>query len=459
VSRRPLEPCVKPGVRRFDYAARVVGAKKGQSRNSAAAGRQRLALVVFGVLLGGLFLGFAVSQGISAPSVASGDVAKVEGVPDEIATISEDEFKLALLQQVAQGGLKKPPKPGEKKYEELKEAALSELLDAIWLQGEAEELGIAVTPKEIEIELEQIKDQNFKTDAEYEKFLKTSRFTEEDVLDRVKLQIVSTQIQQRMTGAAPPATDSEIEDYYADELEAQFTEPESREARVVVNEDQAKIEDAKAQLEKDSTPASWKKVAEKVSEDPNTKSKGGLQAGLTRELLQSQPELASAVFDNDAGTIVGPTAVAGKYFLTEVVKLNPSSTQSLKEVRAQIKSQLDQQLQQEFFSEFVAGYQSRWEARTVCAEDYLIERCSNYVGDGHPSTAPEACYEADPKGGTPKDCPAPVQQVAPAFPGSVSETNPQGDRLPQRPRPEGLKELGEEEVGLPGGAAPPPLPE
>jgi foldase protein PrsA len=436
-----------------------VGAKQGQSRNSAAAGRQRLGLVVFGVLLVALFLGIAVTQGLGAPSVSSGDVAKVEDVPEDFGTISEADFKRALLQQAAQNGDKKIPKPGEDKYEELKEAALSELLDAIWLRGEAEELGIEVTPKQIETELEQIKKQNFKTDAEYAQFLKTSRFTQQDVIDRVRLQIVSTQIQEQMTGLAPPATDAEIENFYETERETQFTEPESREARIVVNEDEGKIEQAKAELEKENSPANWKKIAAKVSEDPNTKGKGGLQAGLTPELLQSQKELSAALFENDAGVIVGPTPVAGKFFLTEVVKLQPSKTQSLKEVRGQIKSQLDQQLQQEFFSEFVSDYQSKWEARTICADGYVIERCSNFVSDGRPPSAPEACYEADPKGGIPADCPAPVQQVAPAVPGSVTEAKPQGDRLPQRPRPEGLKETDVPEVGLPGGAEPPPLPE
>ena len=429
-----------------------MGAKKGQSRKSVAAGRQRLALVVFAALLVGLFVGFAVAQGLGGPSVPSGDVAVVEGVPDEVGTISEADFKRAVVQQAAQGGLKKTPKPGEKKYEELRDAALTELLEAIWIQGEAEELGLEVTPKQIETELEQIKEQNFKTDAEYEKFLKTSRFTQEDVLDRVKLQVVSTRIQEQITESAPQATSEEIESFYDSELETQFTEPESREARVIVNKDEAKVKEAQEQLEEDNSPANWKKVAAKVSEDPNTKSKGGLQAGLTEELLQSQPELSAAIFDNAAGAIVGPTSVAGKFFLTEVVKLNPSKTQSLKEARGQIKSQLDQQLQQEFFSEFVADYQSKWESRTFCAEDFLIEECANYAGSDRPSGAPEACYEADPKNPA-KDCPAPVQQPSPARPGSASEIEPQGERLPQRPRPEGLKEANEEEgTVLPGGA-------
>lgn len=438
-----------------------MGAKQGQTRKSVADGRQRLALVVFGVLLIGLFLGFAITQGIAGPSVPSGAVAVVEEVPEEIGIVTDGDFKLALLQQAAAEGVKKLPKPGEKKYDDLRKATLEELLNRIWLQGEAEELGIGVTEKQIETELEQIKKQNFESDAEYEKFLKTSRLSKEDVLDRVKLQILSEQIQQQISGLASPATAEEIEDYYEAELATQFTEPATREARIIVNEDEAKVEDAKARLEEDNSPANWKKLAAKISEDPNTKSTGGLQAGLTEELLQSQPELSAAIFGNDPGEVVGPTPVAGKFFVTEVVKLKPSKTQGLKEVRAQIKSQLDQQLQQEFFTEFVTDFQSKWESRTVCAEDFvdLVEKCSNFHGTGHPSGAPEACYEADPKGGPPAGCPAPVQQVAPAIPGSVSETKPQGERLPQRPRPEGLEESEVPEVGLPGGAAPPPVAE
>jgi foldase protein PrsA len=271
----------------------------------------------------------------------------------------------------------------------------------------------------------------------------------------VKLQLLSTRIQEAITNVAPPATDAEVEEYYEAQLATQYTTPESRDVRILVNKDREKAEQAKAALEKDSSPANWKKVATEFSEDPSTKNQGGLQTGLTEELLQSQGPLKDAVFGSAVGVVVGPTAVEGKYFVTEVEKLNPASVQSLKEVRGSIKSQLTQQLQQEFFAEFVSGYQSKWEARTFCAEDFLIERCANYKGDGRPPSAPEACYEADPKGGPPKDCPAPIQQLAPALPGSVTTSEPKGKRLAQRPRPEGLKEAGEEEgLELPEGVPP-----
>ncbi len=412
-----------------------MGAKAGQSRKL---GRQRLALVVFGALFVILFAGYAIAEGIGHPSVPSGDVAIVEQVPDDIGTVSEADFKRVLLQQAAQAKLKKPPKPGASKYEELKEAAMGELLDTIWIQGEAEELGISVTPKQIATELAQIKKTNFKTPAEYRKFLKTSNFTKADVVARVKLQLLSTQIQEQISKEAPAPSSDEISDYYDLTKDAQFTTKQSRDVRLIINRNKAQIEKAKAQLDEDHSVAGWKKVAAKYSSDPTTKSKGGLQKEIGEESVQGP--LKKAIFGGATGEVKGPFVLQGNYFVVEVVKLNPEKVKPLSEVRAQISSQLAQQTQQEFFSEFVSDYQSKWASRTFCADGFVIERCANYVGSGHPSTAPASCYEANPKGGTPPECPAPVAQAAPAVPGTVAILKPQGQRLPQRPRPAGPEE-------------------
>jgi parvulin-like peptidyl-prolyl isomerase len=430
-----------------------VGANPGQSRKS---GRQRLALVLFGALFVVLFAGYAIAQGLGHPGVPDGDVAIVTHVPAEIGSVSEADFKRALLQQAAQAKLKKPPQPGDEKYDELKEAALGELLDTIWIQGEAEELGISVTPKQIATELAQIKKTNFKTPAEYKKFLVTSHFTKADVLARVKLQLLSTQIQEQISKEAPPPSSSEIADYYNASKDAQYTTPESRDVRVVVNKDKAKTEAAKAALEKDDSPASWEKVATKYSEDPTTKSKGGLQPALTEELLASQEELKSAIFGNPGNVVVGPVTVQGKYFVVEVVKLNPAKVKTLAEVSTEIKTQLTQTLAQEVFSEFVSEYQSKWSSRTFCASGFEIERCANDPPAKRVAKEREAyksCYEASPKKPA-KECPAPVAQTKPAMPGSITILKPAGEPLPQRPRPEGLEEAAGAGSVLPEGVTP-----
>jgi parvulin-like peptidyl-prolyl isomerase len=431
-----------------------VGAKAGQRGKPGkdrAGGRQRLALILFGALFLLLFVGFAIAQGLTGPSVPSGDVVHVSDVPDEIANVSEDQLKRTILRQAAGEGQEAAvPKPGTDKYEELKTKAMTELIEGIWLRGEAEELGISVTEKQVEEELATIKKQNFPTEAQFQKFLKKSRFTPEEVNDLVELQVLVKEIQERINSEAPPPTGAQIEAYYEAEKDSQFTTKESRDVRIVLNKDEGEVEAAKKELEADNSPDSWKKVATKYSSDPTSKTKGGLQEGLTEEFLQGP--LKTAIFDAATNELIGPIKFQGNYIVAEVVKLNPGKVQKLAEAKQQIESTLLQESQQEFLSEFAADYRDKWSSRTVCASGFEMELCGNYKGDGRPANASPACYEADPKS-PPTECPSPVTPISPALPGTVTEVKPKGEPFPQRPRPEGSGEAGEE-VPVPAGVPP-----
>ncbi|HET9197984.1 MAG TPA: peptidyl-prolyl cis-trans isomerase [Solirubrobacterales bacterium] len=408
---------------------------RGPGRDDRSAGRQRLALILFGALLVLLFAGFAIAQGLTGPSVPSGDAAHISNVPDEFANISQEKLKRATIRQATSGEekAKKPPKPGTDKYEELQGKALTELIEGVWIRGEGEEMGVAVTPKQVEDELETIKKQNFPTPAAYKKFLAESQFTQEEVDQLVELQILTKEIQEEVSNQAPKPSSAEIEAYYEAEKETQFTTKESRDVRLILNEDKGEAEAAKKALEKDSSPDNWKKVAKKYSSDPTSAAKGGLQEGITEEFLQGP--LKAAIFDSPTGELVGPINYQKNWVITEVVKLTPAKVQDLAEVKAQIESTLGQQTQQEYLSEFVADFESKWSQRTVCASGFEIEKCGNFKGNGHPKNASPACFEADPK--TPAtECPSPVTPISPALPGTVSETKRKGEQFPQRPLPE-----------------------
>jgi parvulin-like peptidyl-prolyl isomerase len=423
-------------------------------RSSAAAPLQRLGLIIFGAVFVLFFVGFAIAQGIGHPSVPAGDVALIESVPSNIGHVSEAEYKRSLLQTASQGGLKKLPKPGEKQYEELQKSALGNLFSAIWIQGQAEEMGIVVSEKQIATELAQIKKSNFKTAAAYKKFLKTSHFTESDVNQRVKLKILGTQIQQQIGKSTPMPSSSQTQQYYEAAKATQFTTPPSRDVRLVLNKDKAKVEAAKAQVEKDHSTASWAAVAKKYSTDPTSKSSGGVVAGVTEGRFQEP--LNSDIFSAPKGQLQGPIKTPLGYYVFVVEKATPKKVEPLTQVKSQISSQLTQQAQQEAFTQFVSNYSNKWQSRTFCASGYTIERCANYPGAAHPASAPPACYEAHPKGGLPAACPAPVQQLAPALPGTVTVLAPKGQQLPQRPQPAGLKPVtattGTGLSGLPAGA-------
>lgn len=422
------------------------------AKGGKPAGLQRLALLGFAALFILLFVIFAIAQGIGHPSVPSGDVAVVEEAPDGLSPVSEAQYQHALVQAAAEKKVTPVPKPGDKNYEELQEAALGNVFDSIWIQGQAEEMGISVTPTEVAAELKKLKEKAFKTEQQYKEFLKEAHFTQKDVNTRVTIQMLSQQIQTQVTEEAPIPSNSEIKNYYEAAKSSQYTTPESRDIRVIKNPDKAKVEEAKAALEKDDSIKSWEKVAKKYSTD-TTKSTGGLQSAVTEGSGALQEPLEAAVFAAGQGELEGPLKEGKVYTLFEVMKITPEKVQSLDEAKSQISAQLAEQAKQKTFAAFVQHYGTKWQSRTFCASGFVIPRCANYKASGRPTEANEACFEANPKK-APEACPAPITSIKPAQPGTVSPLNPEGQKLPQRPRPSGLEEGAAPEGEIPGGVVP-----
>jgi len=406
---------------------------------------KKVGLILFGVVFVVLFVGFAVAQGLGKPSVPSDAIAVVEDASPSggNVTITDTQYQAALRQAALRSQLKTVPKPSDPKFAAVQTAAVGDLLDIVWIQGEASEEGITVTNREVKAKLAELKKQNFQTEAEYQKFIKQSGYTEKDVLLRVRLQVLSTDIQTAITQSAPAVSSQQVSDYYQ-AAKTQFTTPESRDIRIIQNPDKAKIEQAQKALVADSSDLSWQAIARKYSTDATSKGNGGLRAGTTAGLLPEpvNTEVFAAPQKKVLGPFqvtTGPKATQG-YYLIEVEKVTPEVVQPLAAVGKQIKSQLTQQAQQTALQDFINNYSAKWTARTVCSSEIaaIENRCSNFSGSVRPTNAPASCYQANPKK-SPTGCPAPVPQLAPALPGTSNALNLQGTRLPQRPRPLGLK--------------------
>jgi foldase protein PrsA len=413
----------------------------------------RRALLAFGAVFVVLFAIVAIAEGIGDPSVPSGDVALVEGAPGDVGEISQEQFDHSLELTAIQGGEKKAPKPGDPKYDEMKESTLNSIFESVWLQGLAAEMGIEVSQKEINDELRKIKKESFQSEAEYQKFLKESGYSLGDIYERVKLQTLTQAVLAQLKEEAPKPSRRQLENYYEAAKDTQFTTKATREFRVVTNQDRKKVDAAFAALSKDNSAKNWKAVAKKYSTDPNTKGKGGLQSPVAEGSIEEP--LNAAVFSAPEGRLEGPVKNKFGYSIFEVVNTNPESVQSFEAVEKQVEGTLTSEFEQEFLAGVSSSFAAEWTARTFCASDYVTERCANYESSGHPSTAPEGCYEADPEGGRPEACPAPVFQALPALPGSITPLEPKGKALAQRPHPAGEEEAAAGAEGLPEGAVPP----
>jgi SurA N-terminal domain len=126
-------------------------------------------------------------------------VAVVSHVPVRSRTITIGELGRAIVQTAAQAGLKSPPTPASPRYKRFEKEAMSELLDGLWIQGQAEEMGVRVTGKQVATELAQIKRENFKSQKQFYAFLKHAHFTLRDVHYRVELQLLTTRIEERVS--------------------------------------------------------------------------------------------------------------------------------------------------------------------------------------------------------------------------------------------------------------------
>jgi parvulin-like peptidyl-prolyl isomerase len=430
--------------------------KGGGGKASGPAAARRLGLLIFGVAFVVLFAWVAIADGVGDPSIPSGDVVLVQDTPGDVGHVTAARVDHSIELTAKQAGEKTVPKPGDPKYEEAKENALKFTLEGIWIQGLADEMGIEVSDKEVAARLKEIKTESFKSEAEFQKFLKESGYTPADINERLKIEILSKKVQEKLKEEAPQPSKSEIKDYYEAAKATQFTQKASRDVRLIVNKDKKKAEEAKEALAKDNSAKNWTAVAKKYSEDPSSKESGGLKKGL-QEGVAEEP-LNAAIFGTPEGRIEGPINAQGAYNVFEVVNSTPESIQELKAVESQIQSTLAAQLEQEDLTNFVANFTIQWTGRTFCADGYVVERCANFKGSGHPATAPEGCYEANPKGVPPEACPAPVFQAIPALPGTVTPLEPKGKPLAQLPRPPGeeKEEAAAGLEGLPPGAVPPP---
>jgi parvulin-like peptidyl-prolyl isomerase len=418
-------------------------------------------IVVLVVLAAAVVLttaGFAVFRGLGDPSIPSGNIAVVQGAPNEDVTLAE--YKRALLQAVPRLGLKKLPKPGSSQYTQVKDSAISDLLLGRWIEGEAADRGITVSQSQVADQLKQIiKTQFGNSQKQFQKFLAQSHFTQQDALERVRLQVISQDVQQQVLPQSSSATvpTSTARNYYDANI-AQFQQPETVDFRLILNKSEAKVAQAASKLKANDSAASWKKVAKEYSTDPTTKSVGGLRQGVAKG--QSEPALDKQVFSAPPNQIVGPFKGQSGFYAIEVEAVHPASTQPFSKVQSQIQQQLGSLQQQQIAQNFQTNFVSKWTSQTFCASGYVIDRCANFqapvttTGGGAvvASTRPVSPGQATVFFSTPQGLPqGPITQP------SAAPTSPSGTPIPLgpsgAPAPPGSVPPGS---APPSGAAPSP---
>lgn len=293
-------------------------------------------------------------------------VANVESDSKKVAVFEGGEVTLGEVQEfAAQNGLGELS-PGSPQYEAAVQQIMPTLIDFEIAKAYAQENGITVSESDVNQEIETIKDQisqqaqeqgmNVGREEAFQQALDQAGLTEEELRAQLRDQLPVQKVQERVAGGAEPSQE-EVETFYNENKELQFTVPEERCVRhILFTKDQkAKAEEVKAQLQ---DGADFAQLAKEYSQDPGSAEQGG-DLGCNPEVDPTTgqpiyvPEFSDAVFGAQEGEIVGPLETQFGYHLIEVTDIKPKSTQPLEEVEAQIREQLSSDIQSQKFGDWI----------------------------------------------------------------------------------------------------------
>ena len=223
----------------------------------------------------------------------------------------------------------------------------------------ASEQNITASDKEVDQELEKIKQQvgeqarasgqELSNEEAYEQALKQNNISEEELRDDIRENLPVQKVQEEVAGNAEP-TDEEIQKYYEQNKESQFTTPEQRCVRHILfpKDQKQKAEDVKKQLEGGDDFA---ELAKEYSQDPGSAEKGGDLGCLGKG--ETVPPFEEAAFGAEEGEIVGPVKTQFGYHILEVTDAKPEQARPLSEVEPEIRSQLTSEEQSQAFSKWL----------------------------------------------------------------------------------------------------------
>ena len=256
-------------------------------------------------------------------------------------------------------------------YDALRNQVVGLLVSYQWIEGEAKQQGVTVTDAEVKKSFDTQRKQNFPKDADYQKFLKTSGQSNDDIMLRVKLDLLSQKIRDKVIKGKDQVSDAQIQAFY-DKNKARFTQPETRDLQIVLTKTQAKAQAAKKALQSGQP---WAKVVKQYSVDQASKKNAGKLPGQAKGTLEKS--LDTGVFAAKKNQLMGPIKTQFGYYVFRVTGIHPEKVQTVADAKATIKQTLVSQNQQKALTTFIDGFRKRWRDKTECREGYTTSDCKN----------------------------------------------------------------------------------
>jgi foldase protein PrsA len=314
--------------------------------------KTRLPFLLLSALLLVVLLAACGGGGSSGP-VPADAIAQVDSTP-----ISKTSFtalmSVACARYKAQG--QACPKVGTPTYSSLRDSAVTFLVQQEELSEEAKKLGVTVTQKDIDKQVEQIKKTYYQgNQKKFEAALKKDDITLSQ-LETYELRpnLLGQKLQAKVTSDVK-VSDAAAQKYY-NSNKATYVTPKTREVRHILVNSKSLADSIEAQLK---NGASFAALAKKYSKDTGSAAQGGklcvAHGGTSGACQQTVPPFDKAAFSLKTNELSQPVkSVYGYHIIQALGPVKPSHTQTFSEVKSQIQANLASQQKQTAWQAWLA---------------------------------------------------------------------------------------------------------
>jgi foldase protein PrsA len=319
-----------------------------------------LRLLPLPVLLVAVLLAAGCGGG-GSKSVPSNAVAIVG---NDTITKADFNFWMGTAQRAYKVKKQAFPKPGTTQFKSIQDQVVTYLVEQDELQQRAKDLGVSVTPKDVQKRLAQIKVQYFGgSEKKYEAGLAAQGAVEKQVELQIAAQLLSEKIYSKVT-APVKVTDAEVAKYY-NAHKSTYIQPSTRSVRHILVSSKSLADQLETKLK---GGASFAALAKKYSKDPGSASQGGK---LTISKGQTVPPFDKVAFALNTGQTSAPVHTQyGWHIIQALGAVKAASVTPLASVKDTIRQQLLQQKKTTTINAWVAKLKKDFAKKTAYQTGY-----------------------------------------------------------------------------------------
>jgi peptidyl-prolyl cis-trans isomerase SurA len=291
---------------------------------------------------------FAITLLLTASSASAAQLleAIVVRVGDRIVTRTQYERRLKDRYREIEQSI--PAANQAEVKERTRNEMVNELIGDLLIKDRADRLGIVVTDEDLKQAVNRLKAQyNITTDEQFAESLKASGLTRADMEARLRETLLTQKVFARELRNRADLSDAELRERYNREKE-RYRLPERAQLREIIvlkPEDPSKLEEARTRANEVTEAtrkagADFAKIASTMSES-GTRDKGGDLGEVAKGDLI--PELDSAVFNAQSGTVIGPIETKSAFHIFKVEQRLPSEVPAFESIKDRLRRDADEE--------------------------------------------------------------------------------------------------------------------